>query len=95
MPIIDTGQSDAELTLRRLFTRLARSESRYLNLRRIEMFTVRRFLETKRPVPSDISDPRGIVMKAVADARTHALSNEYVEGVEKEAGLVLALLPTS
>lgn len=93
MPIVDPGQGDAELTLRRLFTRLSRSERRYLNLRRIEMFTMRRFLETKRPVPSDISDPRGIVQRAVADARTHALSDEYVEGVEKEAGLVLALLP--
>ena len=56
------------------------------------MLTVRRFLETGRVVPNDISDARPIVMRAVADAKAHALSDKYVEGVEKEAALVLALL---
>jgi hypothetical protein len=93
MPIIDIGESAAELTLRQLFKRLARCEDRNLNLRRIEMLTIRRFLQTGRAVPNDISGARGIVTRAVADARTHALSDKYVEGVEKESELVLALLP--
>jgi hypothetical protein len=94
MPVIDTGENDADLTLRQLFRRLARCEVRNLNLRRIEMLTVRRFLETGRNVPDDISDARRIVTKAVADSRAHALSDKYVEGMEKEAEWVLALLPS-
>lgn len=94
MPVIDDGQSDGERTMRQLFKRLTRSEVRNLNLRRIELLTVRRFLETGRNVPADILDARTIVANAGADARSHAFSDLYVEGVEKEVKLVLALMPS-
>jgi hypothetical protein len=92
IPVIDDGQSDGERTMRQLFKRLIRSETRNLNLRRIELLTLRRFLETGRIVPADISDPQAIVAKTVADARSHALSDSYIKGVEEEAELVLSLL---
>ncbi|HXQ38752.1 MAG TPA: hypothetical protein VN843_32420, partial [Anaerolineales bacterium] len=93
LPVIDEGLNDAELTLRQLFVRLGRTEVRNLNLRRIELLTVRRFLETGRTVPSDVTDARSIVSKAMTDATSHGLSEVYVEGVKEQARLVLALLP--
>lgn len=92
MPVIDDGRSDGEHTMRQLFKRLSRSEGRNLSLRRIELLTVRRFLQTGRTVPSDISDPQAIVSRTVIDARSHALSDVYINGVQEEAEGVLSLL---
>lgn len=94
MPVIDDGLRDGERTLRQLFKRLSRSEVRHLNLRRIELLTIRGFLESGRTVPSDVTDARAIVSKTIVDARSHNLSDAYVTGVEKEAKRVLELLPS-
>lgn len=93
MPIMDTGQGDADGTLRRLFERLSKTDQRYLNLRRIEMFTLRRFLEMGRILPDDIEDPKDIIAKAASDVQSHGLTDDFINGVRIEADKLIALLP--
>lgn len=93
MPIMDIGQGDADGTLRRLIDRLSKTEQRYLNLRRIEMFTLRRFLKTGRTLPDDIKDPKNIITKAASDVQSHSLSDDFINGVRTEADKLIALLP--
>ena len=92
MPWLDDNKDSAEDTLRNLFRRLSRVEDRYRNVHRIELFTLRRFLETGRTVPSDISDPESIINKVVQGAKNRHLSDEYVRGIEEEARKILQLL---
>jgi hypothetical protein len=92
VPPRDDGNSPAEATLRTLFRRLRRSQPEHLNLRRIELFTVRRFLQTGRHLPPDVRDPKGVVRSAATFATPHPFGREYVRGVEEEASLVTRLL---
>lgn len=92
MPVVDDSQDEAEATLRQLFKRLNRTESRHLNLRRIEMFTIRRFLETDRKIPGDIHNANDIILRVVEGARAHRMGDEYIHGVEAEAIRILELL---
>jgi hypothetical protein len=92
VPPKDDGNSPAEATLRTLFRRLQRSQPEHLNLRRIELFTVRRFLETRRHSPPDVSDPKAIVRSAAESASTHPFGPEFARSVQEEAALVTRLL---
>jgi hypothetical protein len=92
VPPKDDGTSPAESTLRTLFHRLQRSQPEHLTLRRIELFTIRRFLETGRHLPADVSDPKAIVKSAATSANLHTFGREFVRSVEEEAGLVARLL---
>jgi hypothetical protein len=94
MPPLDDNQSSAEATLRKLFKRLTHTEDSYRNVHRIELFTIRRFLETGRKIPSDVSDPKSIIDQVIRGAEQRHLSDEYVAGVEKEANFILKLLAT-
>jgi hypothetical protein len=89
VPRRDDG-SIAPLTLRQLARRLGRTATRHLRLRRIELLTVRRFLETGRVPPAD-ADLRGRVVD-VLDADTHVFGNDFAQGVRAEGRRVLELL---
>jgi len=91
MPPRDDGQSGAEATLRRLAARLERSEARHRNLRRIELFTIRRFLETGRTVPEP-ARLRERLAAVLAETESYAMSPEFVDGVRKEIDMIQRLL---
>ncbi len=63
----DQGESNAARTLSRLFERLQRTESRHKALRRIELFTIRRFLETDRRIPDEIAEPMEILYRVESE----------------------------
>jgi hypothetical protein len=90
VPKPDDGSSLAALTLRQLARRLGRDESRNRRLRRIELLTVRRFLETGRQAPAD-SGLRARVA-AVLDASMYAFGDEFAEGTRAEGRRLLELL---
>lgn len=92
MPPRDDGSSSAALTLKRLVDRLNRTEARHKNLRRIELLTLRRFLETQRVLPVANGALKNALVRAVDESKEHALSSEYVEGVKQEAGRLRVLL---
>jgi hypothetical protein len=91
MPPRDDGQSRAEATLRRLADRLRRLGTRHRNLRRIELFTIRRFLETGRALPHGVN-LRDRVEAVLAEAEREALSPEFLAGVRNEVELIGRLL---
>jgi hypothetical protein len=87
----DTGASDALQTIIQLFKRLSRSEERHRHLRRIELFTIRRFLETGRAIPMDVQDPVGVIRDV--ERELQALSpSEFRDSALQEATRVLQLL---
>jgi DNA polymerase III delta prime subunit len=92
VPPKDDGTSPAESTLRTLFRRLQRPQPENLNLRRIELFTVRRFLETHRQPPRDVDDPKAIVRSAARSANRHPFGPRFAQSVKEEAGSVIRLL---
>ena len=94
LPWLDDNKVSAEGALRNLFRRLGRGEDRYRNVHRIELFTIRRFLETGRTLPSDISDPESIIRSVVEGSRDRHLSDDYVSGIEEEARQILNKLRT-
>jgi len=92
MPPVDDGSTSAEATLRTLFRRLRRNEARHVNLRRIELFTLRRFLETGRKLPREISDAKAIINEAGRVPGDHLFGQKFVQGVRAEADAALMLL---
>jgi hypothetical protein len=90
VPRPDDGSCIAVLTLRQLARRLGRCESRHLRLRRIELLTVRRFLETGRKPPAD-SDLRARVVD-VLGSKVRAFGDEFAQGIRVEGTRVLELL---
>ena len=89
VPRRDDG-SVAALTMRQLARRLGRNAPRNLRLRRIELLTLRRFLETGREPLAD-SDLRARVVD-VLNSNTHAFGDEFAQGIRVEARRVLELL---
>ncbi len=94
MPYRDDSSSDAGGALRRLFRRLGKKEDRHRFLRRIELFTVRRFLETGRKVPPDVNNPSGTVERLKVEG-TNAGDTEFGLGLSVEIDRVLLLLRSS
>jgi hypothetical protein len=92
VPPKDDCSSPAEATLRTLFRRLQRTQPEHLSLRRIELFTIRRFLETGRRLPSDITDASAIIKSAAKSVTQHTFGREFADSVEKEAKLIARLL---
>lgn len=92
MPPFDDGQNPAQVTLRQLFIRLRRNEPRHRNLRRIELFTVRRFLETGRTVPPEVEDVVSAVKDVMQEAESHPFGAEFAAGVRSEGQRVLDLI---
>jgi hypothetical protein len=90
VPRRDDGSSVAPLTLRQLGRRLGRTAPRHLRLRRIELLTVRRFLETARQPPADAELRARVVDVLNSDA--HEFGDEFAQGVKVEGRRVLELL---
>jgi hypothetical protein len=90
VPRRDDASSPALATLRQLDRRLGRNEERHLRLRRIELFTVRRFLETGRQPPVDV-DLRARVAELFVTDRL-VFGDEFTQGVRVEGDRVLRLL---
>ena len=90
-PGLDDDTSGADRAMAQLLTRLGRTRPRHLYLRRIELFTLRKFIET-----------RGIGMLAVSvDERLDRIEQEgsllgdrpqYVAGVHEEIRLIRVIL---
>lgn len=93
MPPEDNGTSPAEATLRQLFLRLQRTQERHRNLRRIELLTIRRFIETGRAIPSDSQDAKGIIRQVIKEAKDWKINRQYPKGVRDEGTRILKLLP--
>jgi hypothetical protein len=92
MPPVDDGSGEAEATLRQLFRRLGRTEQRHRNLRRIELLTIRRFLETGRHVPSGVLNVGAIITQVIREAEDWRINQEYLGGVRDEGAQILKLL---
>ena len=90
VPRRDDATSQALATLRQLNHRLGRNEERNLRLRRIELLTVRRFLETGRKPPVDV-ELRARVAE-VPGADTRVFGDEFWQGVRAEGARVHGLL---
>jgi hypothetical protein len=92
MPPVDDGSNPAETTLRVLFQRIGRSKPRHLNLRRIELLTIRRFLETGRRIPPDVRNPGEILRSAELMVENHPFGKLYVESLLSETARIRQLL---
>lgn len=88
----DDGSSEAKRTLVALFQRLTRTEPRHRSLRRVELFTIRRFLETGRSVPTEIPDPVGALERMRTDAVPPESAPEFRSSIESEVQRVLELV---
>jgi hypothetical protein len=95
VPPFDDGQNPAQVTLRQLFIRLRRKEERHRNLRRIELFTIRRFLETARTVPPEVENVISAVEGVMEEAKSHPFGAEFAAGVQSEGKRVLELIGKS
>ena len=87
----DDGRSSADRTLRALFERLKRTELRHRRLRRIELLTVRRFLETRRRLPSEVQDPIRILAGVRAEIEVIATS-DFRDGAFAELARITELI---
>jgi hypothetical protein len=87
----DDGASDAGRTLTTLFRRLARTESRHRRLRRIELLTIRRFLETGRGIPEDVGDPMGVLDRLTVEL-TASASSEFQRDALTEVDRIRKLI---
>jgi len=90
VPQADNGSVPALATLRQLYRRLGRREARHLRLRRIELLTTRRFLETGRKPPADV-DMRARVVE-VLNTTERAFGDEFAQGIKGEGEHLLGLL---
>lgn len=87
----DVGEDDGTVSpgraIRQLVKRLQRAETRHLNLRRIELHTLRRFIETQGTsvVPPDLADVLCAVENELASVDGRP---DYVEGVRMEVELI-------
>jgi hypothetical protein len=87
----DDGTSDAARTLATLFRRLGRTEARHRRLRRIELLTVRRFLETGRQIPAAVAEPAAVLETVRQDLSAGPSSDfqrDAIEEVEKILNLI-------
>jgi hypothetical protein len=87
----DDGSSDAARTLATLFRRLERTEPRHRRLRRIELLTVRRFLETSREVPASVTDPV-VVLERVREELRALPATEFQRDSISEVDTILELI---
>ena len=90
----DDGSSDAARTLATLFRRLTRTEPRHRRLRRIELLTIRRFLETDREVPASVTEPV-IVLEQVREELRTLPSTEFQRDAISEVDRILELIKRS
>jgi predicted acylesterase/phospholipase RssA len=93
VPVYDNGGS-AEVSLVVLFDRIVRDERRHQYLRRIELATIRQFLQTGRSLPVEITDPAGKLDVSTDEVRNHEWGSAFVEGVRAEVNRIKPLLPS-
>lgn len=91
MPPHDDGCSAARQTLTRLAERLRLKEPRNTALRRVELFTVRRLLETGRSVPLGV-DMEGPVREVLKEVEKQPFEEPFAASARAEAQAILALL---
>jgi hypothetical protein len=90
MPVRDRGEGDAYQALKKLFERLQRTEHRHRSLRRIELLTIKRFLETNRKAPIPISSAEAIISSVVNEFSND--TTDYGISVRREAEAIVRLL---
>jgi hypothetical protein len=87
----DDGTSDAARTIATLFRRLGRTEPRHRRLRRIELFTIFRFLETGRHIPADVVDPVAVLERVRTELKA-CPSSEFQRDALEEVDKILTVI---
>jgi hypothetical protein len=84
---LDDGTGSADRAIRQLVQRLRRKQPRHLNLRRIELFTLRKFLETRGrgTAPAELRDALEQIEQEIMTATSYT---GFLRGVESEVALV-------
>ena len=89
MPPVDDESAPARYALEHLFRRLGRSGESNLNLRRIELFTIRKFLETRRSLPITERHALSIVRRVGREIQRARVSREFANSVQSEVSRLM------